>query len=260
MTSASAQAKRGWPIRWWVMVFLMFAAQLALVVWLGDKEMRPPVVTAPGPALQLAGENSKEFLALADPTLFALPHQEGFSGQAWLAVTNREIRPFAWTEPPQFLELLSRQLAAPITVPPDRHSFERAAQPADFPPELLLPLPNERQLFPSGSTFVQAAGLRSRTLQTRIELPSWPHAELLSNSVVQVVVDAEGSVVSAVLLGAGCGLKEADDYSVRQAAAARFAAVPHNPEDTSSLAGLVWGELVFHWHTLPATNTPSPKP
>lgn len=259
MTLASAQPKRGWPLRWWIVVLLMFAAQLALVGWLGEKEMQPSAVAAPGPVLQLAGENSGEFLALADPTLFALPHRQGFSGPAWLSVRAQEIRPFAWTEPPEFLELHPEQLAGSAVMPADSHSFEAASQPADFPPELLLSISNERQLFPARSALVQAAGLQNRLLRTPIELPSWPHAELLSNTVVQVLVDSEGTALCATLLGAGCGLKEADDYAVRQAAAARFAPAPHHPDDASPLMGLTWGEMVFKWHTLPATNSPSPR-
>ena len=260
MTSASAQAKRRWPIRWSATVLLMFAAQLALVVWLGQKEMRLPVPVTSGPVLQLAGQNSREFLALADPTLFALPHREGFSGHAWLSVTNREIRPFAWTEAPEFLEWHPDQLTKALAAPADSRGFERAAQSSDFAPELLLTVPNERQSFPARSTFVQTGGLEGRPVKTVLQLPSWPHAEVLSNSVVQLVVDAEGTALSAVLIGAGCGLKQADDYAVRQAAAVRFAPLARNPDDTSPLAGLAWGELVFYWHTLPATNAPSPKP
>ncbi len=237
----------------------MFAAQLGLVVWLGDKESRPAAAVPSGPVLQFADNKAKELLALTDPTLFALPHRQGFSGQAWLSMTNQEIRPFAWTEPLEFLDLRPDQLARSASTPGDSHSFERDVQPADFPPELLLSGPSERQ-FPTASSYVQCGGIQGRSLRSRLELPSWPHAELLSNSVVQVVIDAEGSAVSAILLGAGCGLKEADDYAVRQAAAARFAATPNHPDDSSPLGSLAWGELVFHWHTLPATNTPASKP
>ena len=73
------------------------------------------------------------------------------------------------------------------------------------------------------------------------------------------MIDPEGRVFSAILLGAGCGLKEADDYAVREAASAHFAPLTGDAHLLGT-DGLVWGELTFEWHTLPATNAPLRTP
>ncbi|HEY5912100.1 MAG TPA: hypothetical protein VJA21_15965, partial [Verrucomicrobiae bacterium] len=102
MSSAPTQKETWSGKRWWAIVLVILVAQLALVVWLGDYEPVRSAPADPAPLLKLSGNNAKEMLALADPTLFALPHREGFSGPAWLSVPSQEIQPFAWTEPPRF--------------------------------------------------------------------------------------------------------------------------------------------------------------
>ncbi len=259
MSSASSQSG-SWGFRWWAAVIFISAAQLALLVWLGEKEGARPASAAPGAVLQVVDALSKERLALPDPTLFALPHREAFSGSAWLSVSNaQEIKPFVWTEPAEYLNLLPQQLAACCFSPEAASPPDISARLAEFPADLSLPAPSQKQLFPDRSAVYVAGGLRGRPMRTRFELPSRPNPELLTNSVVQLLVDAEGAVLSAILLGPGCGLKEADDYAVSKAAVARFAPVPHDPEDTSPFSGLTWGELVFQWHTLPSTNNPGQK-
>ena len=51
-------------------------------------------------------------------------------------------------------------------------------------------------------------------------LPAWPASDLLSNTVVQVLVDDLGWVISATLLE-GCRLKAADDYALNAAREAK---------------------------------------
>jgi hypothetical protein len=219
--------------------------------------------------LRLADNNLKDVLPLADPTLFALPHREGFSGAAWLSAPTQEIQPFAWTEPVQFLELpdkltdryrlqtralpLVEGPAGAFPEPVAPRASERLAATADFPPELFLAKVNESGLFADHSAVRQTGGLEGRGARTRFDLPSWPHSDVLTNSVVQVLVDSEGRPFSAILIGPGSGSKEADDFAVRQARGARFAPLPRGAGG-SALSGLAWGELVFEWHTLPASN------
>ena len=96
-----------WPRRrWGWTIASVFAAQVGLIFWLGESgpvRSRPP---GPDPTLRLAGGFSAEVLALQDPTLFALPHRQGFSGPAWLKVSPVPNRPSDWSEEP----------AAPATV------------------------------------------------------------------------------------------------------------------------------------------------
>jgi len=82
-------------------------------------------------------------------------------------------------------------------------------------------------------------------------LPSWRHADLLTNTVVRTVVNRSGQVVAAVLI-AGSGLVDADEYATREAKGARFSpgATGRGPAEYNI------GNLVFRWHTLPLTNAP----
>ena len=67
-----------WPCsRWLTLIALVFAVHVALIFAFGE---RKPVVSRAVtnvPTLKLA-DNPGEWLALNDPTLFALPHRKGF--------------------------------------------------------------------------------------------------------------------------------------------------------------------------------------
>ena len=64
-------------------------------------------------------------------------------------------------------------------------------------------------------------GLARRRLLSTPELPSWPHTDVLTNSVVHLSVDAEGVPISAVIVS-GSGLKEADNYALAASKRLRF--------------------------------------
>ena len=61
-------------------------------------------------------------------------------------------------------------------------------------------------------------GLAQRRLLTPLQLKPWSNPDILTNSVVQVVVDAEGRPVSLTLLS-GSGSAAADQYALEQAKA-----------------------------------------
>ena len=116
----------------------------------------------------------------------------------------------------------------------------RAFHPAPLPPDPPLRIEGD---------------LATRPLLAPLALKSWAHAELLSNSVVQAMVDADGFTFSPVLL-TGCGLEEADLYALKLASGARFRPAPRLPGTGHDPGGLTWGKLIFQWQTLPlpATN------
>ena len=104
MISASV-APRSWPRRrWWSFVTLTFSVQLGLIFWLSDRSPALPRQPVISPALQLAGNASAELLSLHDPTLFALPHRQGFSGLAWLRIPPPQFRSFDWSDEPRWLQ------------------------------------------------------------------------------------------------------------------------------------------------------------
>jgi hypothetical protein len=249
--------------RWWALVLLALAAHLGLILWLGDRGIHPPRASVAAPALRLTDSGVDELLSLSDPTMFALPHRQAFSGPAWLVVTQH-LQGFFWSEPPGFLAQVTEPLISIFQQMPVR-------TPADFfpfldQPEPVLFLPAEAPLQP----FVQSSALRvtgdlaGRRLLTPLELPPWTATDVLTNTVIQLRVDRDGIPVSAVLLSRS-GKQEADEYSLRKAAAARFEPLRSNePESVlNPLTQLMWGQLVFTWHTLPmpATNgATAPRP
>jgi hypothetical protein len=214
---------------------------------------------APPPSLHLVGSSSNFVLALSDPTLFALPHRQTFSGQAWLSFSNQAFEPFLWTEEARWLDLNSAELGDAF-----RKAIEN--QPATIPP-LVTPVGERQRLpelltaepFSTNSTLRLGLGLAKRHLKNKFALRSWPHTDILTNSVVQVLLDAEGQTVSCTLLPPGCGLNEADQQALAFARAARFQPTRvEGPNQTAAPgAGLTLGQMIFQWHTLllPDTNS-----
>jgi hypothetical protein len=114
--------------------------------------------------------------------------------------------------------------------------------------------------FPEQSTVRLTGELAGRRLLKSIALPSWQSVELLTNSRVQLVVDAEGNTQSVALLYPGSGSNEADSNALWQAISARFEPLSGHNLDAAPdpLSGLSWGQMIFDWHTLPMTSTNSP--
>jgi TonB family protein len=226
-----------------------------LLFYLGERPSPLPPPVRFGARLHLAAdpwttERVAGLPALSDPTLFALPTRHGFSGGAWLDFAPLRFAPWQWTEPPPWLtvqtQALGRGFAALVSL-----NTANPLRVADKPmprvvglaaPVPAVPLRNRSELRLSGD-------LAGRRLLEPIALPAWPHTDLLSNSVVQVVVDGEGRVLAATLLS-GSGRADADEYAVRAATAARF-----EPEQRGAMpAGsevVVRGRLTFQWHTVP---------
>ena len=95
----------------------------------------------------------------------------------------------------------------------------------------------------------------ARPLLTPIELESWAHPDLLSNTVVQAMVKGKVSP-SRQLCSLKVGSKEPTiwPWSCRR----RHAISRCGARSGSSVRArpLTWGKLIFQWHTLvlPATN------
>jgi len=253
-----------WPraARWWILVALALAAHVGLILWLGDRSPIRPRPAAPTSTLQLTPAAARQMLALTDPTLFALPHREGFSGPAWLTFLPQRVQPFLWTEPPCWLSPESQQLGT-IELAAARESVDSESTPVVAPPEpaLYLPIEEKSNPFPEHSKLRVTGELARRRLLTPLEPPPWPHSDLLTDTVVQLVVGPDGIPVSTPTLLARSGNPEADRYALEKSGTARFEAL--EPSDavtaTNPVARLMWGQFVFAWHTLPlpATNKPA---
>jgi hypothetical protein len=240
---------------------LVFAGQVGLILWLGERGPVRSRPSRPSPTLRLAGGVSPEVLALQDPTLFALPHRQGFSGPAWLKVSPIPNRPSDWSEEPWTLPLCVTRLGALAGQQVQTNSLAPLRFPPALEPAWALPDPPPPPLSPEQSRLRIEGDLAGCRLLTTLDLPSWQYNDVLTNTGVQMLVNADGRPVSAILL-LRCGYKQADAHALAQARTARFevsaaAGQPWHPPSTP-LAHLVRGLLLFDWHTVPLPQTNAP--
>ncbi len=249
------QSSEGWSRqRWLTLVSLVFTAQVALIFALGKKHIPPPRPVVNVPQLTLA-DSSSELIALDDPTLFALPPANDSASKMY-AIPPPDFR---WTEPPgELLSPAAENLGAIFTRFMQTNQF--AAFSLDFKPEPKLSEPILPLLpaFADNSTLHIEGELAQRTWLNPVGLPSWPYADVIAPSRVQVLVDAAGDVVSAVSLpsdnpeATASHYAAADQRALELARAARF----------SPSSQMTVGRLIFDWRTVapPATNTTSAAP
>jgi hypothetical protein len=262
MNAAALEPVRWSKRRWIYTSAVIFLAQVFLAFFLGRGEpaspQRPPFRTAIYLAADGWSSNQLAQLSdLSDPLLLALPSLHGFSGPAWLRFASPSYRPTGWSEPPRWLPLDARELGQTFSqfvstnqVPPhfatDKPLPSLVRYEPNFPND---PLPQKSRLRILGE-------LAKRPLVEPLEIKSWPHTDILSNTTVEAMVNADGLTVSTRLLTES-GRKEADLHALQLAASARFEPLPRDNEGRRATE-LTWGRLVFLWHTLPlpATNLP----
>jgi hypothetical protein len=164
---------------------------------------------------------------------------------------------FDWTVPPQFLPLPAQGLDELCRRFIQTPSLNSPADLRRLEPQSTLPDVSPLALAPEHSGWRLEGALAQRRLLTGFELRSWQHTELLTNSIVQMVVDAAGAPVSLTLLPPGSGLAEADQTALTLARGARFEPLPAAGPQTlaSALARLTWGRIIFEWHTMPPPPT-----
>ena len=250
-----------WTFRRWSYAFAMvFLAQIAAIWFLEDRPKNPPapapfrteihLAVDPWSAKQLA-----ELPALSDPTVFVLPNRHGFSGPAWLTFAPQVYALTNWTEEPRwlglkqedlgktFLEFVATNVSPPLLI-------ANQSMPRSIVSDLVAP--NLSGL--TQSVFRIEGDLGQRRLLTPLVLPPWPHTDLLANTVVQAVVDAQGNPFSTVLL-ASSGLRDADQFALKLVADSRFEPMAEEKQPKHPADRLVWGRIIFQWHTLPPPTT-----
>ncbi|MEI8043829.1 MAG: energy transducer TonB [Verrucomicrobiota bacterium] len=264
MTSAPAELRPWRRRRWWITVALVLGTQISLIFWLSEKAVPPPRRVRSAPRLSVAGSTAADLVALSDPTLFALPHRQGFSGLAWLKITQPPFRSFDWPLNPRWLELSVRQLGATFDRTVESDGFNPPASPARPEPEFTIAAPAPLPAAPACSSPRLEGGLSGRRLLAPLELPPMRHTDLLTDSVVQIVVNPEGRLVTVPVLLSSSGSKEADARALRIAGTARVdPIIGGGPRPAvNPTAQLAWGSMVFEWLTLPVatTNTPAAAP
>lgn len=241
--------------RLWTVAVLAALVQVGLIYWASDRTAYVVRPTPAHPPVQFAALSRSELLSLTDPTVFSRAHPNGFSGAAWLTVPVAEYRVPESSGAPQWLALAPVQLGSAL------REYVRTNLPATFagairpPPALTQPSLMPGTTVGSLSTVPVVVGpLAARELMNFPPLPAQTNADILLPSEVQLLVDARGNPISAVLLPPGSGLKAADQLAVALARAAQFA-----PDRAALLrsasnpdAGVVSGRMIFRWHTAPA--------
>src|SRR5690242_3584641 len=102
---SSESALQRWPsAKVWLLVALVFAGQVTLILWLGRRVPRQPRRAEAAPVIQRISDQALGMLGVEDPTLFALPRAQGFSGEAWLNTSPEKFQPDTWSEPYQWLQ------------------------------------------------------------------------------------------------------------------------------------------------------------
>lgn len=243
-----------WPwSRWVLLILLAFVAHIGLIFALSERKPIVPRPPAAAPALRLL-TGGEDWLALNDPTLFALPHARGFAGAAWLKMPRVKFPSFEWSEPPRWLPLPVEQLGGTFLRFMQTNAFVQLAFEARPPPLLSRPAAPPDGFAPLLRSTVRVEGeLTARPWLNPPPLPPWSGTDLPADSVVQVLVDAAGNVRSATLLPPFSGSKTNDQLALGLARNARFAPL------AGDAAKLNLGTLIFSWQGAPTlvTNPPA---
>jgi hypothetical protein len=252
--------ERPWPWRrLYGFILVCFAAQLLFILLFGERPVTPLKPPAFNTGIHLVSdpwsmEQLAAFSELSDPAVFALPSRDGFSRGGWLTYKPVPDEFAEAPDEPKWLQLdpdtLGRDLARYIATNaprPIRIGDESMPQIAGLQPRTSAELE-----FPKSELRI-AGALGRRKLLAPAELPSWPHTDVLTNSVVHLLVDADGAPISTALIS-GSGSKEADNYALAMSRRLRF-----KPERARE--AITSGAANFQWHTLPpraGTNVVSP--
>lgn len=224
--------------QWIVTVALIFVAHVAAVFALHSRApllARLDSLPAKNAFPSQTNAAAKLPPELQDPLLFASANARGFSAGAWVKA-------------PETKQGLARTQMAPRFFGYEREpaSFPPMDPPAPRTPLPFVALSLERQA-PKVSTMSIEGDLAARALSRMPALPPQVFGDVLSNTVVQVAVQADGFPFSARVVS-GSGSRKADLEALELGKGLRFA-----PRLVAALdrrpAPLEWGQLVFQWFT-----------
>ena len=224
--------------------------------------LRAPEETFPG-ALVWHGEESDFVLSqwLPDPVVFARVVAQGFSGPLWTSA-----QAFDSGKGTPVHRGLRTSAMFPASPRPKLDNFALPApdKPGPRPPATwVIPDPAPRTLRAPQSFGTERSilrlgeGLTGWQAELNEVLPGWTNAHLLSSTVVQVLVNPQGRVLSATLEPPGSGLPAADQVALRLVRQARFV----SPAGQPMRSPLHWGRVEVVWHTVaPVPESPLSQP
>lgn len=250
--------------RWVALVLAVFALHLGALFLISSRsekvqrraDSRAAVRWLTDPA---SARKTLDALLLNDPTLLAMASPRGFSGAAWMRPQSPEYRVSEWTDTERSLAQPTNSLGGAF------QQFAGTSQSSIFDPA-------RKPVAPPATVAAAQPALRNAS-RLRVEGPasrrpiiqppalrSWPHADVLADSRVQVFVTDEGLIFSPRLAGGGVktpAQRAADDHALDLARAIRFEPLPKSTGSRS--VAHVEATLVFEWHTT-APPAPPAKP
>jgi len=243
--------------RWFWGLLFIFLTHVAAVFWFSERVKPIAEPEQIKPLLYIASDEatSRRLAELSgmDPTLFALPSERGFSGGAWLTFVPADMTLSNWAVPPSWLPLDVNGLGVMLVryLETNRVSAEALLDDLHSAEPFELRIPS--QPIASASTFSIEGALRSRKLISPGALPPATNSELITNSIVELSVNGDGIVESAVLIGE-CGLKSMDEQALTAAKRLAFEPLPL-PRAGREAAVPQRGRVVFTWHVVSAALT-----
>jgi hypothetical protein len=242
--------------RWCLLVLVIFGLHLA-ALWLASERTGQVGLRAEQRTMarwQTSPTGAQKLLdafEVSDPTLFAMVNTRGFSGAAWLQPPPPTYRASEWTDAQRWLAQPTQTLG---------EAFQRFAtnqraplfEPARKPDAPVPTLSVRQPVLRERSRLIVEGSLARRTLVQSPPLRSWPATDVLADTHLQVLVDADGLIFSPRLLSPG-GVQDlmqraADQHAIELTRGLRFAPATNRP--TSSPAAPEPGTLVFQWHTI----------
>ena len=266
-------------VHWLAAIAIVFALHITLIYIFGARKPIVPEPVKNAPSLAFTGQSAESLPGL-NATLFALPDRDGFSGLMW-APPPLSFHQQDWTEAPHWLAnnspLAVSELGDTLRHYIKTNHFAKTTFEFNQSPPLTVPVIEPQPILAQESTLQVAGDLASRRLLYPVNLPSWPNSGVIAPSVVQVLVDAAGSVISATLLPPVNSWEpsavrdtvepfpvrdaEADARAVDIARNFRFAPLSPHAESLESrpLTHLAVGQLIFNWQVVPVTVTNGPQ-
>lgn len=261
MKSPGSETKPWSNGKWAVVVSLIFTLHVLFELRLSSSARISARPAAPQKTWLLAspppsGSRWAETMVSQDPTLFARGSALGFSGEAWLNRPPATHRLADWTNAPFWLQNVTNSFGAAFrtyvqTNLPILADIAAATEP---PPFKLAPL---NSLLATQSELSVEGELARWEPVLREPLPLIAQTEFITNSVVELLADRKGRLLSHTLLHSS-GSRAADEWALKSARHVQWrqtnftssAQPSHRPAPLS-------GRFIFHWRTAPMTNPPS---
>jgi hypothetical protein len=233
-----------------ILAAVIFAAHVAVIFALHTprpmvtlpKTFRTPRLKSSTPPINALPDLD----GLNDPLVFAGAHEHGFSASAWMMRPSQDYALTNSKPPPRFLAFAR----TPIDFPRSRTENPiHAGADLPFLDIALAPEPHRSILFVEGE-------LQNRPLVRTPKIPIESASDVLTNTVIQVAVKADGFPFSARIITSS-GSRAADLKGLDIANHLKFAPLPPAaPRDPTELQ---WGQCVFQWFTTEpgATNAAS---